>query len=559
VAGLGTYRQLLANRPLTKLLVGEFVSCIGDWLYIVAIFVVIYRDTGDAALVGLFGAVRVIPYVVLSIPAGVVADRFDRRLVLLVSDLWRGSIMVLIALLLVIDAPVLPIAVLAILATCGSAFFYPAMGAYVPNLVTDERQLGPANSAWSSLENLSFILGPAIGGVLLALGAVTVAFFLNALTFVVVAIVLLGLPPSTNVAPAAAGSTEPAPARTADSPKPAGRAASRTSVALLPLVGIGIIQALDGFFDSGLQTLTVILAIDVLQSGESANGYLNAAIGVGGLLGAIGSGVLVLRRDLRRPLIGGAIVFGVGLLFLGAIPLLVVALVAIAVANAGAMIIDVVMTTIFQRVVPDELRGRWIGIFMSINTLVGAAGAIVLPILVVNVGAAPTLGVSALAVVVATVAGLAFIGRAGTREPSRFEATLAAVARLPLFTGVPSARLEAALARVREVTVSAGQTVVRQGDPADRFYMIESGTFVVTQRSTPSGPETVLRRLGADEVFGELGLLRGSPRSATVTAETDGTLLALDAADFLELVGAGGPLRSRLLGLYAGAVSSGRN
>jgi hypothetical protein len=223
------------------------------------------------------------------------------------------------------------------------------------------------------------------------------------------------------------------------------------------------------------------------------------------------------------------------------------------------MIIDVVMTTIFQRVVPDELRGRWIGIFMSINTLVGAAGAIVLPILVVNVGAAPTLGVSALAVVVATVAGLAFIGRAGTREPSRFEATLAAVARLSLFTGVPSARLEAALARVQEVPVSAGQAVVRQGDPADRFYMIESGTFVVTQRSTPSRPETVLRRLGADEVFGELGLLRGSPRSATVTAETDGTLLALDAADFLELVGAGGPLRSRLLGLYAGAVSSGRN
>ncbi len=78
--------------------------------------------------------------------------------------------MVVIAILLVIEAPVLPIAVLAILATCGSAFFYPAMGAYVPNLVTDERQLGPANSAWSSLDNLSFILGPAIGGLLLAFG-----------------------------------------------------------------------------------------------------------------------------------------------------------------------------------------------------------------------------------------------------------------------------------------------------------------------------------------------------------------------------------------------------
>jgi MFS family permease len=536
---------------------------------------VIYRQTGDAALVGLFGAVRVIPYVVLSIPAGVVADRFDRRLVLLASDVWRGSVMVLIALLLVFDAPVLPIAALAILATCGSAFFYPAMGAYVPNLVTDERQLGPANSAWSSLDNLSFILGPAIGGLLLALGAVTVAFVLNALTFVVVAVILWGLPPSTNVAPAAARSTKAAAAaneassgtnaassaidstepRTASTP--AGLPASQPSVARRPLVGIGIIQALDGFFDSGLQTLTVILAINVLQAGEAANGYLNAAIGVGGLLGAIGSGVLVLRRDLGPPLIIGAIVFGVGLLFLGAVPLLVIALVAIAVANAGALIIDVVMTTVFQRVVPDELRGRWIGIFMSVNTLVGAAGAMALPILVVNIGAAPTLGAAALAVVMATLAGLAFIGRAATRAPSRFEATLAEVAKLPLFAGVPAARLEAALAHLREVPVPARHVVVTQGDPADRFFMIVSGTFVVTQAAGPGAPAAVLRRLGANQVFGELGLLHGSPRTATVTAETDGVLLELDGADFLQLVGAGGQLRSRLLGLYAGAGSSG--
>ena len=94
MAGLGVYKQLLANRPLTKLLVGEFISGIGDWLYIVAIFVVIYRESGDPALVGLFGAVRVIPYILLSVPAGVVADRFERRLVLLVSDVWRGSVMV---------------------------------------------------------------------------------------------------------------------------------------------------------------------------------------------------------------------------------------------------------------------------------------------------------------------------------------------------------------------------------------------------------------------------------------------------------------------------------
>jgi len=547
VAGLGVYRQLLANRPLTKLLVGEFISGIGDWLYIVAIFVVIYRQSGDPALVGLFGAVRVIPYIVLSVPAGLVADRFERRLVLLVSDVWRGAVMVVLTVLVAADAPVLPIAALAILATCGSAFFYPAMGAYMPSLVTDERQLGPANSAWASLQNISFIFGPAIAGVLLALGGVTVAFILNALTFIVIAVILWTLPREAKAD--APGRVEAGPASSDVAP------ASRPRVPALPLAGLGIIQVMVGFLDTGMQVLTVILAINVLHAGEAGNGYLNAAIGVGGLIGAVGSGVLVLRRSLGAPLLIGAVTFGVGLVALGAIPVLVVALVTIAVAYAGALLLDVVLTTIFQRVVPDELRGRWLGVFVTAATLAGAAGALALPFFVVNVGAAPTLGVCGLVVVVSTVAGLALIGKAATREPSRFEATIAEVAKLPLFSGVSSSRLETALARVHEAPVEAGQVIVRQGDPADRFYMIASGSFVVTQRATPTAPPVVLRHLGANDVFGELGLLRESPRSATVAAESDGVLLELAGKDFLELVGAGGPLRGRLLGLYGGGVS----
>ena len=94
---LRVYRDLLGNRPLVRLLLGEFVSGIGDWLYIVAIFVVIYSESGSAALVGAFGAIRLLPYVVLSVPAGIIADRVDRRIVLLVSDLYRGALMVVMA------------------------------------------------------------------------------------------------------------------------------------------------------------------------------------------------------------------------------------------------------------------------------------------------------------------------------------------------------------------------------------------------------------------------------------------------------------------------------
>jgi MFS family permease len=552
VEGLRVYRGLLDNRPLTKLLVGEFVSGVGDWLYIVAIFVVIYSQSQDAALVGAFGAARLLPYVLLSIPAGVIADRFDRRLVLLVSDLVRGAVMIALAWLVATDAPVVAIAGLAIVAACASTFFYPAMGAYLPSLVADERQLGPANSAWASLGNVSFIAGPAIGGLLIAVGGVTAAFVLNAATFVVIAAILWTLPRS---APVPARETESAAASIGGAEPPVKAAAPR--VALKPLAGLALIQLGAGFLGGGLQVLTVVLAIDVLHAGEAANGYLNAAIGVGGLAGAVGSGVLVLRRELGPPLFVGSVVLGLGLAVLGAVPVLAVALAAMAVASAGFLVVDVVLTTIFQRLVPDELRGRGVGVLMAVSTLAAAVGAFILPVLVVSVGAAPSLAAAGLAMIVATVAGLALIGRAATREASQFDVTLARVATLPIFAGVPAARLEAAIGHLRAVPVSAGQTIVRQGDPADRFYIIQSGQFVVTQQPAPDAAPVTLRQLGPDQVFGEIGLLREAPRTATVTAESDGVLLELDGPDFLDLVGASGTLRGRLLGTYLGAASTG--
>ena len=96
-AALRAYRGLLKNGPLTRLLAGEFVSSIGDWLYLVALLIVVYEHSQDAVLLGVVGAARVLPYVLLSVPAGIAADRFDRRLILIVTDTARALIMVGIA------------------------------------------------------------------------------------------------------------------------------------------------------------------------------------------------------------------------------------------------------------------------------------------------------------------------------------------------------------------------------------------------------------------------------------------------------------------------------
>jgi MFS family permease len=237
------------------------------------------------------------------------------------------------------------------------------------------------------------------------------------------------------------------------------------------------------------------------------------------------------------------------------VPLLAVAFVAMAVASAGSLIVEVVSTTIFQRLVPDAVRGRALGVMETLATLAYAAGSLVMPVLAGAFGIAPVLAATAAVVVAGTVGGVVLLGDALPAGPRpELVAVAKRLARLPLFTGVPESRLAAALSRAKALIVRATDPVVRQGEPADRFYVILDGEFHVSQSEAASAHRH-LRTIGRDDVFGEIGLLTGAPRTATVTAATDGRLLALDARDFLELVSSAPDLRPRLLALYRGAPS----
>jgi hypothetical protein len=301
----------------------------------------------------------------------------------------------------------------------------------------------------------------------------------------------------------------------------------------------------------------VVLAARQLGAGEDGTGYLNAAIGVGGLLGAIGSGLVVVRSRLSLPLIAGVIAFAIGLTGLGLSTTLGAGFVMLAVASAGSLLVEVVSTTLLQRIVPPDARGRAIGSIATVGTLAYASGSFALPILADRLGAAPVLGATAVLVVAAGVLGTVLVGGSGAEAG---DPELAAVARrvagLPLFAGIPAFRVATTLARGVTLQVPAGQPIIRQGEPADRFYVILDGSVEVTRSEKPDQSAQRLRSLGPDDAFGELGLLTGAPRSATVTAETPVRLLALDAPVFLELVTAGPELAPRLLALHRGAAMS---
>jgi MFS family permease len=540
MGSLASYRRVFANPALARLMIGEFVSSIGDWLYLVALLVVVYNSGASPVVLGIVGAARIVPYILLSVPAGIVADRYDRRLILIGTDLARGVIMLALTALTLADGPIIAVVALSLLAACFSAFFSPAIGSLIPSLVADERELGPANAAWSSLDNLAFIIGPAVAAILITVGNIPLAFFLNAVTFVIIAAVLWRLPKDRGRAVTAhAASTEASTIGFRESVRPVIR----------PLSGLGVINLFDGFVSGGLAVLTVVIAVEVLGAGDAGTGWLNAAIGLGGLIGAFIAGPMTLRRRLDIPLAVGGVTLGVGVILVGQSTVLLAAIAAMAVATAGMLLLEVVATTIFQRAVPDSIRGRTIGAMDTLTVSAYALGAFLAPILAAATGPVVVLLGFGIAMVAATLVGTILVGRSAASE---MDPGAERFVRIPLFDGLAPAALEQAARHLTRMRVTPGQVVVRQGEPADRFFHVLDGTFEVAQTKDPGGAPRFLRTLGPDDVFGEIGLLRGVPRTATVTATSDGTLLALDGGRFLELVGAGPGLTSRLLDAHRG-------
>ena len=544
-----TYVDLFRRNPaLARLLAGEFISGIGDWLYLVAILVVVYADSGSPVLLGIVGAARILPYVILSVPAGMVADRFDRRLVLLVTDVARGVLMLGLAAAVLLGASTIVVVAIAILAACFSTFFGPAIYALIPTLV-DERDLGTANSAMATLDNVGFMIGPAIAGLLIATGGLTLAFLLNAVSFAVVAVVLwrLPVPGSARGAPDPGAAADPVEA---GEPKPEPEPTGWRGL-VRPLLGPFVLDSTVSLVGGGIGVMTVVIAVDVLRAGEAATGYLNAAIGVGGVIAGVAAGGLLARR-LGVPLAIGGGVGGAGLAWLALAGDLPTAIVAIAVAVAGLLLLDVVNTTLIQRIVPDELRGRALGFLQASSAVLYAGGSFAMPVLADVVGVrAVLIGSAVITAAGVAVASLLSLGR----STPPMDAARARLFAHPIFDGLPAARLERAADQLAEVPMAAGDVVIRQGDAADRFYLVDEGRVRVSQTPAEEGEERHLRDLGPGDVFGEIGLLRGTRRTATVTALEDGRLHALDAAAFGELVGSGPGLGTRLLDLYRGALS----
>jgi hypothetical protein len=226
----------------------------------------------------------------------------------------------------------------------------------------------------------------------------------------------------------------------------------------------------------------------------------------------------------------------------------------LAAAAAGALLTEVIYTTLLLRIAPDEVRGRAVGVMETADVLLFAAGSFAMPALASIVGLEAVMLVTGVAVIVVIVVATWFLGEWATQVPPTDEAR-SMLAAVPGFARLSPARLEAAERRAVVEPMAAGQVVIRQGEEADRFYVIVEGEVEVTQAPADGGAARVLRHMSEGESFGEIGLLSGVPRTATVTGLTAGRLLALDKEAFLELVADSRELDFPVYDAYLGLAS----
>ncbi len=269
--------MLRRNRPLRRLLAALAVSQVGDWLYNLALLAFVYDRTHSVTWTAVTTVARVLPLVVLGPFGGVLADRYNRRRLMIASDVLRVGTMALLALVAVAGIPVLFAPILAATSTAVASVYPPAVAATVPRLVTDA-DLPGATAARSAIQSVSIIVGPACGGLLLVLGSPATAFLINAATFVASAVILLGLP---------AGALFKPPCRDTGAvgvlhELRAGAVALSGHPVAMRLAGADLMCSLV----YGAQTVLLLLLAGRLGHGDASYGYLLAGYGIGGLIGA---------------------------------------------------------------------------------------------------------------------------------------------------------------------------------------------------------------------------------------------------------------------------------
>ena len=357
--------QPLRHRNFALVWAAALVSNIGSWVQTVAVGVLVTDLTGQARWTGLVAAAAFLPLGLLSPVGGALADRVDRRRLLLITTLGETGFACILAVLSAsgrISPANLTLTVLGM--GCVAAVGFPAYQAILPDLVPRDELLA-ASSLSMAQYNLGRVVGPALAGVVLAVGSYTFAFVFNAVSFgaVMVAIALVRVPPPTPDNESGLWQRIAAGARAAwDEP------GCRTAI-----LGIAVVALLLSPFIA----LIPAVAAKLFDEGEGGTSVLITAQGVGAVIGALALPGLAQRFGRRRVLLVDLAVLPGLLVLYSLAPSLLLATVALAVVGAGYIGVLSGLGTVVQLRAPAALRGRVLSLYMVALGTVYPIGAVV--------------------------------------------------------------------------------------------------------------------------------------------------------------------------------------
>ncbi|MFL6022681.1 MAG: MFS transporter [Marmoricola sp.] len=525
-AGKRSLWSSLRHRDFAWFMAAFTTSSVGSWAYIVALAVWLIDKTGSTSWVAASVTARFVPSLLMTAYSGVIAERFERIRLMMLLDVTMALVQLVMVFELVADVhPALVVGTAAVLATLGTVYI-PAAAAMGPQFVP-ERDLGSANALRNSVQQLSVIVGPAIGAVVMVLWDPSGVFLVNTVTFVVSALCLRRIKVRSQPVDVTDGG-ESGPFRQ----MAVGFRTITSNPSTTTLVAFSLIATMVYGFDT---VLFAPISADVLGSGAQGYGYLLAGLGAGGIAAA----GLVTRLE-RVPRLGFVILAGMAVLCLPSLVFLVhgqpvTGFVIECIRGAGTTVVDVLALTALQRTVPPDRLGRVFGAFDGMILSAILVGTLSIPYALRWWGLDAVLWATGLGVPVLSLLGLPWLVRmdrvAGERV-AMLRPRTALLADCDLFASVPEGALEQLAAQAEFVDITAGESVVVQGERAEAFYVIAEGVF------RPSSADDlgvrILDDMGSGAYFGEIGLMDSIPRTATVTAQTDGRLLRLDGQAFLE-------------------------
>ena len=516
-ASLHAFRGVFANRQVRKLQIADVGATLGSWAYAVALPVYAYH-AGGARAVGLLFFARFVFAAIAAPWLGVAADRWSRRQLMLITDIVRAGLSGGMTAVAVTGGNAYAVYVLAVFSSVASVAYSPAQGALLPLLVETPEELTAANVVSNTISSVGMFAGPALGGLLLALSGPAAVFAFNGAVLVWSAAFVVQVP------------RDKPPERT-ERPRfwpelTAGFSTVLRRPALRVIVGLTGAQTLT----SGLlEVLLVVLAINLLHAGNAGVGWLNAAIGIGSIVGAFVVAVVAARRRLATGFALGIVVSVVPIALAAGVSTLAPALVLFGIIGAGSVLVEVGGITLLQRSTENEVLGRVFAVMET--TILGALaiGSLVAPALVSWLGSKGALiatGVFLPPLLVPLWPSLRRIDA----EAVIAEEPLELLRRIEIFAELPEPVLERLAAGATAVSTAAGQVVIALGEVGNHYYVIAAGRAVVEPEEGAS------RELEPGEGFGEIALLREVPRTATVRAVEPLQLYAIKRDDFLAAV-----------------------